>query len=83
MYELGEQFQFSNSRSQAIATNILKGNKYRFTILSERLIRLEYSEEGVFEDRPTELVWYRDMPKVDFKVKEDNKFLEITTSILD
>lgn len=27
------------------------GNKYRFTILTPRMIRLEYSINGVFEDR--------------------------------
>ena len=32
------------------------GNKYRFTILTPRMIRLEYSINGVFEDRPTSLV---------------------------
>ena len=59
--------------------NAIKGNKYRFTILSERLIRMEYNESGVFEDRPSELVWFRDMPKVEYVVKQDNKMLEITT----
>ena len=36
--------------------NIIKGNKYRFSVLSPRLIRLEYNKEGLFEDRATSLV---------------------------
>ena len=40
------------------------GNKYRFTILTPRMIRLEYSINGVFEDRPTSLVINRSFPKV-------------------
>ena len=38
------------------------GNKYRFTILTPRMIRLEYSINGVFEDRPTSLVINRSFP---------------------
>lgn len=76
---LGEQFKFDYEVSKANSDNVIQGNKYRFTVLSERLIRLEYSEEGIFEDRPSELVWYRNMPKVDFKTKEDSRFLEIST----
>lgn len=80
MYNLGEQFNFDYEKSKAIEDNIIKGEKYRFTVLSERLIRMEYSKDGVFEDRPTELVWYRNMPKVNFSVKQDKNYLEITTS---
>lgn len=79
MYNLGEQFNFDLKRSVAKETNVIKGSKYRFTVLTERLIRMEFSEQGIFEDLPTELVWFRDMDKVDFKVKEDSKYLEITT----
>lgn len=80
MYNLGEQFNFDYEKAKAIETNIIKGENYRFTVLSERLIRMEYSKDGVFEDRPTELVWYRNMPKVNFQVKQDKHYLEITTS---
>lgn len=67
------------SRAIANEHNVIQGKKYRFTILSERLIRMEYNVNGIFEDRPTSLVLYRDTPKVEFKVKEDSVFLEIET----
>ncbi len=79
MYKLGDQFNFNYEKSKPNIKNVMQGEKFRFTILTERLIRMEYSEEGLFEDRPTELVWYRDMPRVEFKVKEDSKYLEIET----
>ena len=77
---LGEQFNIDHSKAIPNKDNIISGTNYRFTILSERLIRLEYNENGVFENRPTELVWYRNMNKVPFQIKEDSKFLEIQTS---
>lgn len=79
MYKLGEQFSFDYEKAKPNEKNVVQGNKYRFTVLTERLIRMEYSEEGLFEDRPTELVWYRNMPRVEFKLKEDKKYLEIET----
>ena len=59
--------------------NIIKGTKYRFTILSEILIRMEYSETGVFVDNYTELVRNRNFNKVNFKKQEDEKYLVIET----
>ena len=40
---------------------------------------MEYSKEGIFEDNPSSLVWYRNMEEVPYTFKEDQKFLEITT----
>lgn len=79
MYNLGEYFKFDLSKSQANPECIFKGNKYRITILTERLVRLEYNQNGVFEDYPTELVWYRNFSKPEFKIEETNKLLKITT----
>ena len=33
--------------------NTIQGDKYRFTLLTPCLIRMEYREDGKFEDRPT------------------------------
>ena len=43
--------------------NVIVGKNYRFTILSEILIRMEYSETGVFIDDYTELVRNRKRSK--------------------
>ena len=67
---------------KADTENILQGEKYRITMLTEGLVRLEYSEEGIFEDRATQSVWNRDFPKVDFTYKETEDQLEIFTSMI-
>jgi len=83
MYNLGEQFKFDLSRSVANPECVFKGNKYRITILTERLIRLEYNENGIFNDNPTEIVWYRNLPKPDFTVNETDSIINIKTKYFD
>ena len=34
----------------------------RFTVLTPRLLRLEYSPTGAFEDRPSQAFWFRRQP---------------------
>ena len=79
MYDLGESFKFDLNKAIANNECVFKGNKYRITILTERLVRLEYNENGIFNDYPTELVWYRNLPKPEFTVNEDKKVLNIST----
>lgn len=79
MYELGDNFKFDFSKAKANKECVFQGEKYRITVLTERLVRLEYNENGMFEDFPTELVWYRNFPKPDFTVKESNKIINIST----
>ena len=79
MASLGEHFKVNITRGKAKSNTIFKGNTYRITVLSERLIRLEYSEEGIFYDGLTERVINRDFPVPIYDVREDARFLEITT----
>ncbi|MBQ2946254.1 MAG: DUF5110 domain-containing protein [Bacilli bacterium] len=79
MYDLGPYFKFDLNKSTANKECIFKGNNYRITVITERLVRLEYNENQMFEDYPTELVWYRNFPKPDFIIKESSKILNITT----
>lgn len=56
--------------------SIIQGNKYRITVLSDVLLRLEYNENGIFNDYPTLNVINRKFPLVDFKrVEEKNKLI--------
>ena len=80
MAKLQEHFQMDYKKILPPVNSIIKGKKFRITILSELLIRLEYSETGEFEDRPTELVMSRKFPPVKFEAKDDNTFLMISTS---
>ena len=79
MYNLGEQFKRDINKAKPNSECVVVGDKYRFTVLTPRLIRLEYSEKGVFNDMPTELVWYRNLPKPDFKLKESSEIVQIIT----
>ena len=67
-------------RPKALAENVIQGEKYRITMLTQGLIRLEYSEDGCFEDRATQSIWNRDFPKTEFRCKETLDSLEIFTS---
>ena len=79
MYELGNCFKFDLNKSTANQECIFKGNKYRITVLTERLVRLEYNDNGIFEDYPTQLIWYRNFPKPEFTVRESDTDLNIST----
>ena len=59
--------------------SIVQGDKYRFTILTSRLIRIEYNENGYFEDRATQTVVNRLFDTVPFSVNETEQLLTITT----
>lgn len=60
-------------------SNIFKGDKYRITVITERLVRLEYSESGIFNDLPTSLVVNRNFDKPEFGLNEGNTTLKIET----
>lgn len=63
----------------ALSENMITGDKYRITFLTEGLLRLEYDEEGVFEDRPTQMVFFRDFPKTDYRVVRTEDGIEVHT----
>lgn len=58
---------------------VFRGQFYRITILSDLLVRLEFSEEGYFEDRPTEFASFRNFPIPQMKIDQNDKILDITT----
>ena len=68
----------TNAKSKKEA--IFQGEKYRITVLTERLVRLEYNKDGIFFDDVTEQVVNRNFPVPNFKVVQDERYLEITTS---
>ena len=60
-------------------SNIVSGNHYRFTVLTPALIRLEYSADGVFEDRASQVAFYRDFPACIYSVRQENGILTVET----
>lgn len=59
------------------------GDKYRITVLTPALLRLEYNEKGVFEDRATQSVLNRDFSVPQFRVEKTPDELSIYTEILE
>lgn len=67
-------------QGEANPENVIQGRYYRFTVLTERLIRMEYSANGTFEDQSTQVVTRRDFPAVTFLATEEKGILEISTN---
>ncbi len=66
----------------SIEKNIIKGGNFRITVLTDRLIRLEYSEEEKFVDGQTSAVVCRDFPEVYFDAESGNGLLTVETDRL-
>ena len=69
-------------RPLAAKENVIAGSRYRFTVLTSRLLRLEYDPEGIFEDRASQSVFYRDFPACQFSVNRENGILTLETEHL-
>ena len=59
-------FKYNETNGLSAKKATFKGNNYRITVLTERLVRLEYSEAGLFFDGLTENVINRKFPIPDF-----------------
>ena len=57
-------------------------DQVRFTVLTSRLIRLEFSPDGQFEDRPSQAFWFRKQFVPEFQVKVNKKTFELITDHL-
>lgn len=80
MNNIGGYFVNKMEDAISIKDNIIQGNKFRFTILTDRLIRLEYSEKGIFTDKPTSRVVFRKFPKVEYTYGQSEMIMQIATS---
>ncbi len=61
---------------------VVRGPHVRFTVLTSRLIRMEYSPDDAFEDRPSQAFWFRRQPVSPFQVTQSPEQIEITTEHL-
>ena len=69
-------------RPVARKESICQGQNWRFTVLTSRLIRMEYSQTGVFEDRASQRVFYRDLSACQYESKVGNGFVVLETEHL-
>ncbi len=71
-----------NIRPLARPEAVVRGKDFRITVLTDRLLRLEYEENGHFRDTATQTVLCREMPVPSFTVSEDEGNLIVETEAL-
>ncbi|MFW6313181.1 MAG: TIM-barrel domain-containing protein, partial [Spirochaetota bacterium] len=71
-----------NARPRARSEASVTSGPLRVTVLTSQLLRIEYSPDGVFEDRCTPAFSNRDLPKPDFETRLRDGALEIETEHL-
>jgi alpha-glucosidase (family GH31 glycosyl hydrolase) len=62
--------------------NVVRGDRYRITVLEPGLVRLEYSESGHFEDRASQMAVDRAFPPSEYTASDSEDLLEIHTDRL-
>ncbi|KZF18963.1 glycoside hydrolase family 31 protein [Xylona heveae TC161] len=79
---LSDSLRRFHSRPVANPAAVVGGQgetKYRFTLLTSGLLRYEYAEDGIFEDRASTFAINRDLPVPDYEVIDTESTLEIAT----
>ncbi|KAF4980244.1 hypothetical protein FZEAL_3703 [Fusarium zealandicum] len=59
--------------------SLVSGDQFRFTLINDTVLRYEWSEDGVFEDRPSTFALNRRFPTPEFTVSDTEEQLEIRT----
>ena len=62
--------------------SVISGDGYRITVLTDRLLRLEYEPDGLFLDDATQAVLCRRFPVPEFSVEETETWLCVETRAL-
>ena len=77
---MGKPARYSfDARPVAHPDAIVAGDKYRFTILTDGLLRFEWSEDGKFEDRASTFAINRELAVPDFYVWDRGHGIEVVT----
>lgn len=71
------------SEEVELSTNIAWQNEHaRFTVVTDGVIRMEWTPDGQFIDQPSFIATQRSYPKTEFKVEENQDKVTITTSAM-
>ena len=62
--------------------SVVEGEHWRITVLTPGLVRLEWSDEGTFEDRASTFAVNRALPTPDVEVHRDGERVELSTGLL-
>ncbi len=72
----------SFEEAQAFEYSLVTHGNVRISVFTSRLIRIEYSKNKKFEDRPTQIIWNRQFPKIQIEINKTENSLEIITENL-
>jgi alpha-glucosidase (family GH31 glycosyl hydrolase) len=67
------------SEPLANAESTITGPQYRFTIIDDKVLRYEWSSDGIFEDRASTFAINRKFAKPEFRIEDKEDQLEIFT----
>ena len=81
MSPIAPHFRIDAAPVAAPTATVVRGNA-RFTVLTPRLLRLEWSPTGRFCDRASQPFWYRRQPVPPFSVAEEEGVLVVETAAL-
>lgn len=73
-----ERYNFP-TKPLANVESIVSGPNFRFTILTDGLLRYEWAPDSDFEDRASTLAINRDLPVPDFRTFEKDGYLNVRT----
>ena len=76
------EYQIPAFEGAAAAEAIVRGPNVRVTVLAPRLLRLEYDPTETFEDRPSQVVWFRNQPVPAFDVEQTEGTMVVETDSL-
>lgn len=79
MSEINKQL-LAETNGKANPENTFLSGNVRVTVLTENLIRVEFSPLNKFTDLPSQAVWYRDLGKIHYKKEEKIDVLTVETS---
>ncbi|MBR4618289.1 MAG: DUF5110 domain-containing protein [Bacilli bacterium] len=79
MYPLGEQFSVDVRKAKSDPKVCTMGKKFRISVITERVVRLEYNPNGIFVDQPSQLVQNRNLGVPVFTLRQDATMIQITT----
>ena len=79
MTSLGTHFSVNKELALSDSSATFRGKMYRISILSDRLIRLEYNANGNFNDNLTLLAKNRNFTKPNITFEENERYLTISS----
>lgn len=65
-----------------VRENQIIGSSYRITMITPRMVRLEYQKDGIFQDELTQVVRNRTFSNCEFRLIEKEEQLEIITDYI-